>query len=111
MSKEGAPAKSSLATPMMRQYFEIKSKYPGTVLFYRMGDFYELFLDDAEMVAPLLDITLTSRSKDERKVLVRTFSDRSRGAYYYHDLDTGEFIKVVEVTPWINEEEKRRQDK
>ena len=50
-------------TPMMRQYLAIKSDYPDTLLFYRMGDFYELFYEDAERAAKLLDITLTTRSK------------------------------------------------
>src|SRR3954469_20624540 len=46
---------------MMRQYWSIKSQYPDMLLFYRMGDFYELFHDDAEKAARLLDITLTTR--------------------------------------------------
>src|SRR5450755_57565 len=48
-------------TPMMAQYLRIKADHPETLLFYRMGDFYELFLDDAKKAARLLDITLTSR--------------------------------------------------
>ncbi len=48
-------------TPMMQQYLRIKADHPDTLLFYRMGDFYELFHDDAEKAARLLDITLTSR--------------------------------------------------
>ncbi|OYY94541.1 MAG: DNA mismatch repair protein MutS [Hydrogenophilales bacterium 28-61-23] len=48
-------------TPMMQQYLRIKAEHPGMLLFYRMGDFYELFHDDAEKAARLLDITLTSR--------------------------------------------------
>jgi DNA mismatch repair protein MutS len=50
-------------TPMMRQYLEIKSGYPDAVLFFRMGDFYEMFLDDALLASRILDITLTSRNK------------------------------------------------
>lgn len=50
-------------TPMMRQYLDIKADFPDTLLFYRMGDFYELFYDDAARAAELLDITLTSRGK------------------------------------------------
>ena len=50
-------------TPIMRQYLEIKADYPDTLLFYRMGDFYELFYEDAEKAAELLDIALTSRGK------------------------------------------------
>jgi len=48
-------------TPMMQQYLRIKAQHPQTLLFYRMGDFYELFYDDAERAAKLLDITLTQR--------------------------------------------------
>jgi DNA mismatch repair protein MutS len=54
---------SALDTPMMRQYLAIKAQHPDALLFYRMGDFYELFLADAERAAPLLDITLTTRDK------------------------------------------------
>nr|WP_277188416.1 DNA mismatch repair protein MutS [Caballeronia sp. BR00000012568055] len=46
---------------MMQQYLRIKSEHPGTLVFYRMGDFYELFFDDAEKAARLLDLTLTQR--------------------------------------------------
>ncbi len=48
---------------MMRQYLDIKSAYPDTLVFYRMGDFYELFYEDAARASRLLDITLTSRGK------------------------------------------------
>src|SRR4051812_30287992 len=48
-------------TPMMQQYLGIKSQHPDMLVFYRMGDFYELFFGDAEKTARLLDITLTSR--------------------------------------------------
>jgi DNA mismatch repair protein MutS len=48
-------------TPMMQQYLRLKSQHPDMLLFYRMGDFYELFFDDAEKAARLLDITLTTR--------------------------------------------------
>lgn len=50
-------------TPMMRQYLEIKSRHPQQLVFYRMGDFYELFYDDAKRAAELLDITLTHRGQ------------------------------------------------
>lgn len=48
-------------TPMMQQYFKIKAEYPDILLFYRMGDFYEMFMEDAKKAAALLDITLTAR--------------------------------------------------
>jgi len=50
-------------TPMMQQYLRIKSQHPDILLFYRMGDFYELFFDDARRAATLLDITLTARGQ------------------------------------------------
>ena len=54
---------SALSTPMMRQYLAIKARHPDAIVFYRMGDFYEMFLRDAELAAPLLDIALTTRDK------------------------------------------------
>ena len=48
-------------TPMMQQYLALKAQHPDRLLFYRMGDFYELFFADAEKAARLLDITLTTR--------------------------------------------------
>lgn len=50
-------------TPVMQQYLRIKAQHPGVLLFYRMGDFYELFFDDARKAARLLDITLTARGQ------------------------------------------------
>ena len=50
-------------TPMMRQYLRIKNEHPDILLFYRMGDFYELFFDDAKNAAEWLGITLTHRGK------------------------------------------------
>ena len=50
-------------TPMMRQYLTIKAEFPNILIFYRMGDFYELFFDDAKKASDLLDISLTARGK------------------------------------------------
>ena len=50
-------------TPMMQQFFRIKSEHPNELVFYRMGDFYEVFFDDAKTAARVLDITLTARGK------------------------------------------------
>jgi len=60
---------SGLDTPMMRQFIKVKAQYPDAVIFYRMGDFYEMFLDDAELVAPILDIALTSRDKGKENAV------------------------------------------
>jgi len=51
-------------TPMIQQYLSVKDDYPDALLFYRMGDFYEMFFEDAEKASQLLNITLTSRNKN-----------------------------------------------
>ena len=56
------PASAQL-TPMLRHYTEVKAQYPDAVLLYRMGDFYEVFFDDAVEVAPVLEVALTARHK------------------------------------------------
>lgn len=58
-------ANTSKVTPMMAQYLEIKQAHPDAMLFYRMGDFYEMFFDDAVAAAEALDIALTKRGKHE----------------------------------------------
>src|SRR5437870_4486732 len=52
------------STPMLRQYHELKQQHPGTLLFFRLGDFYELFFDDAVTGARAMEITLTARHKE-----------------------------------------------
>ena len=53
-------------TPMIQQYLSIKEQYPEAILFYRMGDFYEMFFEDAKVASKALEITLTSRNKNEK---------------------------------------------
>ena len=65
-----APLDLSAHTPMMAQYLAIKAEHPDTLVFYRMGDFYELFFDDAEKAARLLDITLTRRGQSAGQPVV-----------------------------------------
>src|SRR3954465_11765871 len=55
---------SQTATPAIRQYFDAKRQYRDAIVFFRMGDFYEMFYEDALVAARALDLTLTSRSKD-----------------------------------------------
>ena len=54
-------------TPMMRQYMEIKEQNKDSILFFRLGDFYEMFGDDAQKASRELDLTLTTRDKDKNK--------------------------------------------
>jgi DNA mismatch repair protein MutS len=53
------------STPMIQQYLSIKEKYKDAILFYRMGDFYEMFFEDAQVASKVLEITLTSRNKND----------------------------------------------
>ena len=59
------PAMNEASTPLMRQYAAIKKEHPSALLFFRLGDFYELFFDDAVLAARELQITLTSRNKEK----------------------------------------------
>jgi DNA mismatch repair protein MutS len=59
----GVTARSPAETPLMRQYLEIKDRHPDAIVFFRLGDFYEMFFDDAVLGARLLDLTLTTRDK------------------------------------------------
>ena len=69
MSADPARAESG-HTPMMQQYLRIKAEHPDTLVLYRMGDFYELFFDDARKAHRLLDITLTSRGQSAGEPVV-----------------------------------------
>jgi DNA mismatch repair protein MutS len=65
MNARNSPSDASLSahTPMMQQYLRVKAEHPDKLVFYRMGDFYEMFYSDAQRAAPLLDITLTARGQ------------------------------------------------
>ncbi|MBE0461680.1 MAG: S9 family peptidase, partial [Candidatus Aminicenantes bacterium] len=65
----------------------------------------EQLQQDLEERLPGYEVVVTDMSKDETKVMVRTYSDRSLGAYYYLNRKTNEFTKLADVSPWINEEE------
>jgi DNA mismatch repair protein MutS len=68
-------------TPMMQQYLRIKAEHPSTLVFYRMGDFYELFYDDARRASKLIDITLTSRGQSAGEPI-------PMAGVPYHSVDT-----------------------
>src|SRR3954465_8246879 len=59
------PASTAPLSPAMRQYRQFKTQYPGYVLFFRMGDFYEMFWEDAKLCAKVLGVALTSRNKGQ----------------------------------------------
>jgi len=76
-------------TPMMQQYLRIKADYPDMLVFYRMGDFYELFFDDAEKASRVLGITLTARGKSEGNPI-------KMAGVPFHSLD-GYLAKLVKL--------------
>jgi len=65
----------------------------------------ETLQEGLEERLPGYEVVIVSQSKDERKVLVRTYSDRSLGSYYYFNRDTNDFKKLVDISPWLNEDE------
>src|SRR5689334_21989684 len=85
-------------TPMMRQYLEIKADYPDTILFFRLGDFYEMFLEDAVRASRILDIALTSRNKsaDGADVPLCGVPFHSANPYIAKLIDAGEKVAICE---------------
>uniref|UniRef100_A0A831XLL1 DNA mismatch repair protein MutS n=1 Tax=Geobacter metallireducens TaxID=28232 RepID=A0A831XLL1_GEOME len=85
-------------TPMMRQYLEIKADHPDSILFFRLGDFYEMFLDDAVKASRILDITLTSRGKggDGADVPLCGVPCHSAAPYIARLIEAGEKVAICE---------------
>ena len=84
-------------TPMLKQYLSIKEAYPDTILFYRMGDFYEMFFEDAQVASRVLDITLTSRNKkDESPVPMCGVPHRAVSGYIARMIDHGYKVAVCD---------------
>ncbi|PKK83279.1 MAG: DNA mismatch repair protein MutS [candidate division Zixibacteria bacterium HGW-Zixibacteria-1] len=86
-------------TPLMRQYNKIKAQYPDKILFFRMGDFYEMFGDDAVKAAPILNIALTSRGHiNGEKIPLAGVPHHSADKYLARLLEAGEKVVIVEQT-------------
>lgn len=91
------PADLASHTPMMQQYLGLKAGYPDTLLFYRMGDFYELFYGDAEKAARLLDITLTQRGQSAgQPVVMAGVPFHSVETYLARLIKLGESVAICE---------------
>ncbi len=91
------PPDLSAHTPMMQQYLRIKADFPETLVFYRMGDFYELFFDDARKANRLLDITLTQRGQSAGEpVVMAGVPVHSVEAYLGRLIKLGEAVAVAE---------------
>ncbi len=92
-----ADAPLSAHTPMMQQYLALKAGHPHTLLFYRMGDFYELFYEDAEKAARLLDITLTQRGQSAgQPVVMAGVPFHSVESYLARLIKLGESVAIAE---------------
>ncbi len=92
-----SPEDIAKMTPMMKQYFELKSDCQDAVLFFRMGDFYEVFSDDAEEVAPQLDIVLTARERgDNKKIPFCGVPHHSATGYWHKLLKKGYKVAVAD---------------
>ena len=84
-------------TPVMRQFYDIKARYPDKILFFRMGDFYEMFDEDAVKAAPILNIALTSRGHlNGRKIPLAGVPYHSADKYLARLLEAGEKVVIVE---------------
>jgi len=89
-----SPPKS---TPMIKQYLSIKEQYPDTILFYRMGDFYEMFFEDAQLASRVLEIALTSRNKnDESPIPMCGVPHRAAQSYIARLIDSGYKVAVCD---------------
>src|SRR3984957_15455507 len=99
-SPDGAPAaEAARVTPMMEQYLEIKAAHPGLLLFYRMGDFYELFFEDAEIASKTLGIVLTKRGKHQGMDIPMCGVPVERSEDYLHRLiNAGHRVAVCDQT-------------
>jgi len=83
-------------TPMMRQYFSVKEKYAREIIFFRMGDFYEMFFEDAKVASEILGIALTSRSKDKDAIPMAGVPVRAVDSYLPKLLKAGKRVAICE---------------
>ena len=86
-------------TPMMQQYWRLKNQHPNQIMFYRMGDFYELFYDDAKKASQLLDITLTSRGQSGGSIIpMAGIPFHAAEGYLARLVNLGESVVICEQT-------------
>ena len=84
-------------TPAMRQYAEMKERYPDCILFFRMGDFYEMFFEDAVTASKVLEITLTSRNKNSKDAIpLCGFPYHAASAYIAKLIEKGFKVAICE---------------
>jgi len=84
-------------TPMVSQYLRVKERYPDAILLYRLGDFYEMFFEDAELASRILDLTLTARNKsDEAPIPLCGVPHHSVQPYIQRLLEHGHRVAICE---------------
>ncbi len=97
VTKSMAKPETAKLTPMMQQYLRLKADYPETIMFYRMGDFYEVFFGDAEKASELLGITLTARGKNgDNPVPMAGVPFHSAEQYVAKLVKSGESVAICE---------------
>lgn len=83
-------------TPMIQQYLNVKKNYPDTIVLYRLGDFYELFFEDAKLASKLLDLVLTARGKNENAVPMCGMPHHSASSHIQKLVSAGYKVAIVE---------------
>ena len=91
-------AEALMTTPMLRQYHALKQQYADAVIFFRLGDFFEMFYEDAEVASRVLGLTLTGRGKGENRVPMCGFPHHAVATYVAKLLAAGFKIAVAEQT-------------
>ncbi len=94
--KAASGAGAARLTPMMRQYLELKQAHPDCILLFRLGDFYEMFFEDAEVASRVLEITLTSRDKGEGAVPMCGVPWHSARGYIAKLVESGHKVAICE---------------
>ncbi|QCI25057.1 DNA mismatch repair protein MutS [Buchnera aphidicola (Rhopalosiphum padi)] len=107
MTENNFSNKNNNHTPMIKQYLSLKSKYPDMLLFYQMGDFYELFYEDAKRVSRLLKITLTKKGHSNKNIIPMAGVPCHTAEYYLAKLvKMGESVAVCDQIKDIYSEKK-----
>jgi len=95
---EAAPSADAQLSPAMRQYQQFKTRYPGYILFFRMGDFYEMFWEDAQIAARVLGLALTSRSKGPEAIPMAGVPFHAVDGYLRRMIAAGHKVAICEQT-------------
>ncbi|MEX2356612.1 MAG: hypothetical protein WD535_06230, partial [Thermaerobacterales bacterium] len=87
---------ASPVTPMMEQYHRIKAQYPDSILFFRLGDFYEMFFEDAVEASRVLELTLTARENKQERIPMCGVPHHAADAYVARLIESGYRVAVCD---------------